>query len=288
MDAVPHPSLCRQYARPVRQELRQLNQTHGDVVRFSANQVSFISAQAWRDIYGHGHGQLQKPIVLKDISRASDIIIANDADHTRFRKALAHGFSEKAMHQQEPSIKVYIDLLIEKLRDVATSSAKTDMVKWYNLTIFDMIGDLAFGTSFEGLKNNRLHAWVTTIFSSIKLIVFLRFARQYPILAKLPMLLLPRKLPKARMKHRAHVRDMVMRRFNDPDLQGRGHFIDVMQKHKGGPDSLSSEELVTNANVLIVAGSETTATLLSGVTYLLLKNPACLRCYRRGPWGVRK
>jgi hypothetical protein len=57
---------------------------------------------------------------LKRASRASDIIIANDADHTRFRKALAHGFSEKAMHQQEALVKVYIDLLIEKLRDVAT------------------------------------------------------------------------------------------------------------------------------------------------------------------------
>jgi cytochrome P450 len=265
-------------------ELRQLHKKHGDVVRFSANQVSFITAQAWRDIYGHGHRQLQKPVVLKDANRASDIIIANDADHTRFRKALAHGFSEKAMHQQEPLIKVYIDLLIEKLRDVATSGAKTDMVKWYNLTTFDMIGDLAFGTSFEGLKNNRLHAWVTTIFSSIKLNVFLRFARQYPILAKLPMLLLLRKLQNARTQHRGHVRDTVMRRVNDPDLQGRGDFMDAMQKHKGGPDGLSTEELVTNANVLIIAGSETTATLLSGVTYLLLKNPTCLR---KVTWEVR-
>jgi cytochrome P450 len=49
-----------------------------------------------------------------------------------------------------------------------------------------------------------------------------------------------------------------------------------MQKHKGGPDVLPTEGLVTNANGLIIAGSETTATLLSGVTYLLLKNPGCL------------
>ncbi|CCF42007.1 cytochrome P450 ClCP1 [Colletotrichum higginsianum] len=37
--------------------------------------------------------------------------------------------------------------------------------------------------------------------------------------------------------------------------------------------NLSLEELEANASILIVAGSETTATLLSGVTYLLLKNP---------------
>lgn len=33
------------------------------------------------------------------------------------------------------------------------------------------------------------------------------------------------------------------------------------------------DKLVMNASVLIVAGSETTATVLSGVTYLLLTNP---------------
>lgn len=31
--------------------------------------------------------------------------------------------------------------------------------------------------------------------------------------------------------------------------------------------------MIANAEILIIGGSETTATLLSGVTYLLLKNP---------------
>lgn len=37
--------------------------------------------------------------------------------------------------------------------------------------------------------------------------------------------------------------------------------------------NLSTDELITNAQLLIFAGSETTASLLSGVTYLLLQNP---------------
>ena len=35
--------------------------------------------------------------------------------------------------------------------------------------------------------------------------------------------------------------------------------------------------LMINAMVLIVAGSDTAATLLSGLLYLLLKNPGCLQ-----------
>lgn len=40
---------------------------------------------------------------------------------------------------------------------------------------------------------------------------------------------------------------------------------------------LSLERIRANASTLIIAGSETTATLLAGITYLLLANPDCLK-----------
>lgn len=46
-------------------------------------------------------------------------------------------------------------------------------------------------------------------------------------------------------------------------------YILAANEEKGG---MSREELHTNANILIVAGSETTATLLSGATYNILQN----------------
>jgi cytochrome P450 len=38
-------------------------------------------------------------------------------DHSRYRKSLAHAFSEKALRDQEPLIGKYVDLLIEKLKE---------------------------------------------------------------------------------------------------------------------------------------------------------------------------
>ncbi len=40
---------------------------------------------------------------------------------------------------------------------------------------------------------------------------------------------------------------------------------------------LTRAELASNAAVLVIAGSETTATLLSGATYALLKNPKVMQ-----------
>ena len=49
-----------------------------------------------------------------------------------------------------------------------------------------------------------------------------------------------------------------------------------MQEHLNKPDGMSFEELHETCGVLIAAGSETTATLLSAVTYYILRNASIL------------
>ena len=46
------------------------------------------------------------------------------------------------------------------------------MTKWYNLTAFDIIGDLAFGEPFGGLKSSTYHSWVQGIFQVLRFIPF--------------------------------------------------------------------------------------------------------------------
>ncbi|TGO48226.1 hypothetical protein BOTNAR_0486g00020 [Botryotinia narcissicola] len=84
-------------------ELRALHQQYGEAVRFAPNEVSFITAQAWRDIYGYGHKQLPK--FQHSAANPRDIISANDADHSRYRKAMSHAFSAKGLQAQEPILK---------------------------------------------------------------------------------------------------------------------------------------------------------------------------------------
>src|SRR5256885_11098434 len=96
--------------------------------------------------------------------------------------------------------------MIEKLKGVARSDTPTDMVKWYNLTTFDMIGDLAFGEPFDGLKNTRLHSWVAMIFQVIKVTQLIRSLQHYPLILKAVMLLMPRSILRAREAHNAYTK----------------------------------------------------------------------------------
>lgn len=71
------------------------------------------------------------------------------------RRNLNPMFSESAMRAQEPILKGYIDLLIQRLHEIC--SEPVDIVAWLNYTTFDIIGDLTFGESFDCLKTSKLH-----------------------------------------------------------------------------------------------------------------------------------
>ncbi|GFF77557.1 benzoate 4-monooxygenase cytochrome P450 [Aspergillus lentulus] len=200
-------------------DLRSWHNKYGDVVRSGPDEVTFTTAEAWNDIYGHGHRQL--PEVQISTINGKDIFSAYDVDHARFRKALSHAFSAKGLQAQECLVARYIDKLNERLKEFAESGRAADMGKWYNLATFDLIGDLGFGEPFGGLDRAEYHHGVATMFGFVKSIPFLRALHLYPV-------------------------------------------------------GLSQEELEENANVLILAGSETTATVLSGVTYWLLRTPDAL------------
>ncbi|TEY32156.1 hypothetical protein BOTCAL_0747g00020 [Botryotinia calthae] len=255
-------------------DLRALHQKYGEAVRFGPNEVSFITAQAWRDIYGHGHKQLPK--VVRSTQSRRDIISANDIDHSRYRRSISHGFSAKALQEQEPLMKGYIDKLIIKLKEHAESRSPVDMVKWYNVTTFDLIGDLAFGQSFGGLETSGYHFWVSTLFDSVRVLSYIALMDTYPMLFQLVKPFMPTGLAGVKERQDEYTISTVQKRLTKPKNSGSTDFMDSMLRNYGEIEGLSDEELAENASVLVIAGSETTATLLSGVTFLLLKNPVAM------------
>lgn len=166
--------------------LKGLHDKYGPVVRFGPNDVSFITLSRWKDIYGHrSPGQ---PNFDKDVrvyrqrkTGAPNILVANNAEHSRFRRLISHAFSEKALRGQEGVMKRYVDKLITKMHERATAKSNVmNMVKWYNFTTFDFIGDLAFGESFGCLDSGGYHPWVAVIFEGFRLSAYVLVTKYYP------------------------------------------------------------------------------------------------------------
>ncbi|GKZ20922.1 hypothetical protein AbraIFM66951_003819 [Aspergillus brasiliensis] len=257
--------------------VRNLHLVYGDTVRISPDQVSYSSAEAWRDIYGHASAT--KKSTEKDmrffghtLNRTPDVIRAPAADHSRFRRNFSHAFSDKALREQQPLIAHYADMLIEKLRDIVQADPKAtiEMVLMYNLTTFDIMGDLTFGDPLNLLKGTGNVGWVTSIFSSVKVNSLKRVARYYPWCSYFLNLLLPRSLKQRQASHYQSCKERVDWRVDQsldrPDIWG----LVMAQKESL---RLSRDEMYANSQLFMVAGTETTATALSGLTYQLLRNP---------------
>lgn len=258
--------------------VKGLHDQHGEVVRIGPNILAYRSS-VWKEIYGHRkRGQklfLKDPSLYQPTPNGIDAIItANETNHTRVRRLLAHAFSSKALREQETLLHTYADLLVQKLHEqVASPSAGVvDINRWYNFTTFDLIGDLAFGESFQCLENEQYHWWVTLMFDAVRLSVYVKLLWFFPFLELLLKLPLPRYLVERRNASFQLSVEKVTRRLQRQT--DRPDFMSYILKHNDDRHGLSIAEIEANSATFVLAGSETTAALLSGCTYYLLRNPA--------------
>ena len=68
--------------------------------------------------------------------------VANQTDHHRIRRLLAHAFSDSALLEQEPLLTFYFDLLVSRLKRQIDGAAhgRVDIMAYYNFVAFDIIG----------------------------------------------------------------------------------------------------------------------------------------------------
>lgn len=111
---------------------------------------------------------------------------------------------------------IYFELLISKLRDkIRNLDVKVNMVRWYNFSTFDIIGDLCFGESFGMLEKGNYDFWIANIFKGIKLLRNFRVLRAYPLIGT-PILYLIKKIPavmEATRKNEQYTRDRAAKRM---------------------------------------------------------------------------
>ncbi|KAI1471816.1 cytochrome P450 [Daldinia caldariorum] len=208
--------------------------------------------------------------------RPETILSLNREDHSKFRRALSHGFSDSALRQQEPLIAKYIDLLISRLHEEYDNGKKRcNLEAWYNWTTFDVVGDLVFGQSFHCLENIDYHPWIESIFKSVRFSAIM-IALTYIGLGELVQIIA--KCGSSLRRARQYTRNMLNVRLA---MEGKRDDLFEGIAKKRDEWNISFEMLTANAFILVIAGSETTATTLSGATSLLLSHPDILEKLQR-------
>ncbi|PSN70456.1 cytochrome P450 [Corynespora cassiicola Philippines] len=263
------------------QWMHELHEKYGEVVRYGPNFLSYTNPQAWKDIYGHRSSTKRlangkNPIFKQDKIDGHDSVLGtvDEAEHGRQRRIFSHAFSDRALADQESLIRKYIDKFIhsirQKIAEDPDKKAAINIVRYFNWTTFDIIGDLTFGENLGHLDQGKNSAWIDLMFSNFRFVQLLNVVRHYRLLFWLIQTCMPKSVLEEAATHTRNSCESVTRRLARkearPDIWG------IVLKREGA-DRMPRGQMDANSFLFMIAGSETTATLLSGVTWLLMKNP---------------
>ncbi|RYN87356.1 Isotrichodermin C-15 hydroxylase [Alternaria tenuissima] len=260
----------------------RFHEKYGDIVRTGPNHVSMNGTIGWPEVFGHSRGGRPEFSHWHDFYQIGDksnqsLFPADRESHRRQRRLLAHAFSDAAIKEQEALIKQYVDKLFVQLRKEAAKKEPIDMLQWYNFTTFDIIGDLVFGEPFHCLENSNYHPWIAMIFAGIRAGSGMMALLKMPLLRWALPLLVSKEDIQRRNEHKAMSKVKTERRTAlGPTPDGRKDIMTYILRHND-EKGMSHEEILGNSDALIVAGSETTATALSGLTYWITTNPQALK-----------
>ncbi|KAF2999895.1 hypothetical protein E8E13_008449 [Curvularia kusanoi] len=261
----------------------KMHQKYGEVVRLGPDRLSYINPQAWKDIAGAGAGKRLEN--TKDATTLGPDLhgyrtLGSQRDtmaHRSQRRIYAPAFSDRALKLQEPLILGYVNALVRIVRNNATDTPAVgfDIIKLLNCTTFDVMAELAFGEPLGLLEQSELTPWVKVIFENVRKMSIGRLAREYKAFSWLVTFLTPKEVMKGAHMHYDYSYERVEKRLDrGVDIGKPDIWKLAMEKtDETGALKLSKRQMVAHAQGFMTAGSETTATLLSGLTFLLLKNP---------------
>ncbi|OCK76205.1 toxin biosynthesis cytochrome P450 monooxygenase [Lepidopterella palustris CBS 459.81] len=259
------------------QDIRDLHEKYGEVIRFTPNHISFTHPDAWNAIYnyrsGTPHFTKDKMNYLTPVNRVESIhSTPDDVAHSRMRRLLSHAFSEKALREQEELVNSYINLLIKRLHEECDgpNKGKVDIVRWLNWTTFDLVGDLTFGEPFNCLASSDYHPWIAIVFESMRAAIWMVAANQFPQLASFLARFIPKQVKQKMLDHHNLSAEKMDRRLTTKTE--RPDFVTYLV-NRSGPNGFNLQEMHSNSTLIILGGSETSATALSGAIFHLSKNP---------------
>ncbi|KAF2001284.1 cytochrome P450 [Amniculicola lignicola CBS 123094] len=261
-----------------------LHEKYGPVVRVAPNELSFNTAQSWRDIYSFrpGHDTFTKSEFysggwFSDAGVYGVITVRDVREHAVQRRYLSHAFSASALREQEALIASTIDLLIERMREVGVERGETvDMLLWLRMCAFDVIGSLAFGNTFDALKNGGQHPSIRFLHEATKLFALSEILHRFRYTGKIVLLVFLRKLlriSRASKTHEGFVVDTVKHRLSNPskrpDILTR--MIENYEASLSGPIEI---QIAAHAADLMIAGSDTSSTTIYTVLNYIVRSPA--------------
>ncbi|KAL3496570.1 cytochrome P450 [Aspergillus germanicus] len=262
----------------------------GRFVRYGPNDISVSDPDVVRVALAPGAVCQKAPWYAFEYPGCSLISVRNREAHARRRRIWAPAFSDKALRGYELRVERYNKALLRQIEGL--DGKPTNIAKWFECWSFDIMGDLAFGQSFNMLESPDGH-WAINLLKEGQaggglsipawgarlLFAFPPIAREY-------------------FRFQGFCADQIEKRLK---IQGKQvnsditHFlIENYLSLTGVPGKSEKEKkaeltrLHFDSKLIVVAGSDTTASTITFLFYHLAREPGLLERLREEIRGLTK
>ncbi|TVY16496.1 Cytochrome P450 monooxygenase FCK2 [Lachnellula arida] len=297
-------------------EVDKLHQEYGEFVRFGPNEITTTSPDAVAILLGSGSKcskapwydcitTLIFPICFVDIAKANKCttrypnvslqLTRSRVLHDKRRRIWDRAFTMKgkmlfkliekttsstdetllALREYESRVRTYTNQLISVLDTKTGQSINASL--WFNFYSFDIMGDMAFGQSFDMMKSGEKHSAIEILHGGMKpLGVFTPISWILPLLLDIPGLSGGIKAFQQYNKDR-----VAIRKENTPETPDLFSWLIDAEKQSNDPIHKDPRWLWGDSALIVVAGSDTTAATLTHIFYHLSRLPKVSSALRK-------
>ncbi|CAL1711925.1 unnamed protein product [Somion occarium] len=244
----------------------KLHAKYGPIVRIGPNDLSIVDVDAVNSVLGAGGLPKGQYYNARQIPNAPQNIIGMRGEaHAARRKLWNRGFSPESLQGYEAGIARRASQVVNKLNE--SVGKETDLVKWINYFAFDVMGEMAFGRSFNMItEGDKGGIWDTLGKFALQGAIASHIPWARGVFLKVPMF----------SKHFGKMRQFGMgcamqRMKSEAKVKDLWYYLsDEAGIEKVKP---AVPEVSADGTFAVVAGSDTTASALSSLFWFLIMNP---------------
>ncbi|KAJ7612112.1 benzoate para-hydroxylase [Roridomyces roridus] len=272
---------------------------YGPIVRITPNHVSVAHPSAVGIVYGHIQGGAEATTSF-DKSAFYDAFVSagtpsvfstrSRKDHAFKRRIVSQAFSYRALEQFSPFIQANVGVFVGRLDAMCGDEVPVNLVTWLNYLTFDVLSDLAFGEPLGMLASGtsivsveqpdgtlREEDAIALVDGREHLSAVLGINPWFPLLAK--VLSYSDSFFRYGIESSSGLADFarrnVSKRLNSGAYRADilGKLIEARTRDGVEVDESMLRELVAETVTLLSAGSDTTASSVAALVYLVKTHP---------------
>ncbi|KAJ5274000.1 hypothetical protein N7478_009125 [Penicillium angulare] len=198
--------------------------------------------------------------------------------HRQVAKQLSPAFSGRALRAKEPTLHKYIDLFVERMKQMGDEAGGVSLPTWVNWLCVDISADMAYNREMNALQDMKEPAYLSMLSGFNRAVVAIQMSWRFPLLYPLKTIFMAVTAMRSHSHIRNHSRFQLEQRIRRKGAPLHLDFFEqiIPESREPPEDPKELRHLEQVAGQLLVAGYEPPALWLYFTIYYLLKNPNVL------------